>query len=77
MENWSADVNSSQRGDARSNEERKAMIAALLRERASCEQRGLPERVKLIDAELARYGHEAAKPAERAERRPAPRSEKR
>lgn len=46
------------------------MIAALLRERASCEARGLVGRVKLIDAELARYGHEAAPPEKRAEKRP-------
>lgn len=55
-----------------SREDRAALIAALLRERRSCEVRGLAERVKLIDKELARYGHEAAPPERRAERRPAP-----
>lgn len=77
MENWKPDVNSAGRADV-SNEERKAMIASLLREREGCERRGLAARVKLIDAELRRYGHEAAKPAARAERRPrSGRSEKR
>ena len=53
-----------------SNEERKAYIAALLRERKSCEVRGLKDRLPLIDKELRRLGHEAAPPEKRAERRP-------
>lgn len=62
--------NASPRADV-SREDRAAMIAALLREREGCERRGLDERVKLINAELARFGHEAEKPAQRAEKRPA------
>jgi hypothetical protein len=72
MEDWKQDVNSSDR-PAVSREERASYIAALLRERASCEQRGLDGRVKLIDEQLASYGHEAAAPAKRAEKRPAAR----
>lgn len=69
---WKPDPNSNDAPRANvSNEEKKQMIAALLYERASCEARGLEDRVKLIDAELKRYGHEAAAPARRAERRPA------
>lgn len=70
MDNWKPDVNSSGRRDV-SREERAAMIQALLRERAGCEQRGLKERVKLINEQLRYYGHEAEKPVERAEKRPA------
>jgi hypothetical protein len=39
-------------------EPKKAYIAALLRERAGYEQRGLTDRVADVDAELARHGHE-------------------
>ena len=73
--NFRQDPNSS--GVPRANvsrEERAAMIAALVREREGCIRRGLDERAKLIDAELARYGHEAEKPSERAEKRPSSRS---
>lgn len=83
MEEWKTDVNSTaigakadvnssvQRADV-SQQERAAMIRTLLREREGCVRRGLDDRVKLIDAELARYGYEAAAPPKRAERRPAP-----
>jgi hypothetical protein len=47
-----------------------AYIAGLLDERRGCERRGLTDRVKDIDAELRRVGHEAAVPAKRAESRP-------
>lgn len=68
---WKQDVNSTNRPAAAvSDQERAAMIAALLHERESCEKRGLEDRVSLIDAELARYGHGAGAPAKRAERRP-------
>lgn len=68
---WQQDVNSTNRpASAVSDQERRAMIAALLHERESCEKRGLGDRVALIDAELARFGHGAAAPAKRAERRP-------
>jgi hypothetical protein len=70
MDGWKEDVNSTDRPLV-SREESAAMIQALLRERASCEQRGFSDRVKLINAELRRFGHEAEKPAERAEKRPA------
>jgi hypothetical protein len=70
MDNWKSDANSTDI----SREDRASMIAALLRERRSCEVRGLDARVKLINAELRRYGHEAEKPAERAEKRPDARS---
>lgn len=53
-----------------SNEDRAAYIKALLRERRSCEVRGLEARLPLIDKELRRLGHEAAPPEHRAERRP-------
>jgi hypothetical protein len=74
LDNWKPDVNST----GRSREENRDYIRGLLREREMCVGRGLDERVKLIDAELERVGHEAVKPEQRAERRPAGRkSEKR
>lgn len=76
MESWKSDANSSNRGDV-SNEERRAYIAALLRERRSCEIRGLTKRLPQIDRELRRIGYEAAAPAKRGERRPAANVEKR
>jgi hypothetical protein len=39
--------------------EQEALIRALLNERRGYEDRGLADRVKLIDAELARVGYEA------------------
>lgn len=59
---------------AESNEQRAGKIQALLRERRSCEVRGLKERIKLINQELRNLGHEAEKPVERAERRPSTRA---
>lgn len=37
------------------------IVAALLRERGMCEQRGLTARVALIDAELDKQGYRAPK----------------
>jgi hypothetical protein len=51
-------------------EQERAYIAGLLAERAGLEQKGDDEAVKAVDAELKRMGHEAAAPAQRAERRP-------
>jgi hypothetical protein len=80
-ENWGPDVNdvpvTGSRRASVSDLERKHMITALLREREQLVRRGLDERIKLVDAELARYGHQAAAPAKRAERRPATRVERR
>lgn len=55
----------------------KAHIKALLRERAGYERAGKTERVKAVDAELRRLGHNAAPPAERATKRPQPTATKR
>jgi hypothetical protein len=52
-------------------EQRAAYIRGLLEERHGAEIYDKPERVKAIDAELARMGHEAKAPAKRAETRPA------
>jgi len=54
----------------------KAHITALLRELDQCERAGLPARVASIREELTRFGHEAAKPAEKAEKRPVGRPKK-
>lgn len=45
-------------------------IKALIKERGSCEKRGLTDRVMDIDAELKKVGYEAKTPAKRAESRP-------
>ncbi len=45
-------------------------IKSLLEERRYCERSGQDERVKDIDDELKRQGHEAKTPAKRAESRP-------
>jgi hypothetical protein len=45
-------------------------IKSLLEERRYCERWGQDERVKDIDDELKRQGHEAKTPAKRAESRP-------
>ena len=68
-EEWKTDPNST--GRSRSREEDRDYIAGLIREREQLERRGLDERVKLVDAELARLGHGAETPQKRAERRPA------
>ncbi len=53
------------------NDEQKAQyIKSLLDERAYCVRWNEPERVKDIDVELRKAGHEAAAPAKRAESRP-------
>ncbi len=50
-------------------EKRKALIAALIRERDGYIRRGLEDRVASVDAELLRLGAEAAHPVRRANRR--------
>lgn len=50
-------------------QQHKAYITALLNERAGYERMGQTERVKAVDAELARVGHKAAAPAQRATKR--------
>lgn len=47
-------------------EQKRDLIAALIRERAGYEQYGLTDRVAEVDAELARWGHGAKAPAKRA-----------
>jgi hypothetical protein len=49
----------------------KAYLAALLEEKAQCERADKKDRLKAIEAELKRIGYRAAKPQERAEKRPA------
>ena len=65
-------------GGADTEEQRKAKIAALLREQYYATVQGDKTTLGLIEVELRRLGHEAEKPSDRAERRPAARrSEKR
>jgi hypothetical protein len=53
------------------NDEQKAeYIKSLLEERRYCVRWNEEERVKAIDAELRKAGHEANAPAKRAESRP-------
>ena len=52
------------------NEEQADTIRALLHEREGYVARGQADRVKLVDKELARLGHEAEKPSQRAQKRP-------
>jgi hypothetical protein len=53
------------------NDDQKAdYIKSLLEERRYCERWNETERVKAIDAELKKAGHEGAAPAKRAESRP-------
>lgn len=47
-------------------EQRKAHIAALLREREGYERFGLDKRVAEVDEQLKAYGHNAETPARRA-----------
>lgn len=61
------------KGTADSNEQREAQIKALLRELEFYVNRDKPDRVKAINAELRRLGHEAATPAARAQKRPSAR----
>ena len=51
------------------NEERKTQIATLIRERLGYEASGNTARMDAVDAELARLGHKAQKPVERATKR--------
>lgn len=44
-------------------------IAALIRERAGLQARGLTDRVKQVDAQLRLLGAKGATPAQRAEKR--------
>ena len=57
-------------GAADSDEQRQSMIKALLREKGYATVRGDQATIAEIDKELRRLGHEAAKPVERAEKRP-------
>lgn len=66
MDNWRQET-----GVSTTNEERAATIQALLKERWGYEVRGLKERVAEVNRILRRLGHEAEKPSERAEKRPA------
>jgi hypothetical protein len=50
------------------NEQKKAYIAALLYEREGYERYGNKDSLAAVDAELARLGHEAKPPAQRATR---------
>ena len=53
------------------NDEQKSdYIKSLLEERRYCERWGEDDRVKAINAELRKVGHEAAAPVKRAESRP-------
>lgn len=45
---------------------RRDHLKALLRELESCKRQGLGERVNAINAELAKWGHEAAPKQKRA-----------
>ena len=51
-------------------EQKAEYIKSLLDERRYCERWGHDERVKDINAELRKAGHESAAPAKRAESRP-------
>jgi hypothetical protein len=51
-------------------EQKAEYIKSLLDERRYCERWGQDERVKDINAELRKAGHESAAPAKRAESRP-------
>lgn len=51
-------------------EQKADYIKSLLEERRYCERWGQDERVKDINAELRKVGHESAAPAKRAETRP-------
>lgn len=51
-------------------EQKADYIKSLLEERRYCERWGQDERVKDIDAELRKVGHQSATPAKRAESRP-------
>lgn len=50
-------------------EQRRAYIQALIRERQSYEQKGLTDRVAEVDKQLAALGEKTSKPQDRAEKR--------
>lgn len=52
-------------------EEKARHIASLVNERRGYEMRGLPDRVRAVDAELHSLGEKASTPAARATKRPA------
>lgn len=58
-------------------QENAKQIAALLRERDMAETRGDRDAVNAIAGELSRLGATAAAPAQRAQKRPAPKRDKR
>lgn len=60
----------------KTDEQKAESIANLLAERRGYVQRGLDDRVKDVDEQLRRYGHEAAPAAARATKRPATRAKK-
>lgn len=60
--------------DIKTDEQKAESIANLLAERRGYVARGLDERVKDVDEQLRRYGHEAAPAATRATKRPATRA---
>lgn len=60
-------------GLADSDEQRAATIKALLQERYYAAVKGDQDTLDQIEKELRRLGHEAARPEERAEKRPASR----
>jgi hypothetical protein len=47
-------------------EQKRDLIAALLREREGYSRAGKKDRVDVVDAELSRLGHESKVPAKRA-----------
>jgi hypothetical protein len=53
-----------------------AHIKALLRELDQCERAGAGGRAESVRAELRKFGHEAVKPVEAAEKRPRGRPKK-
>lgn len=57
--------------------DKKDILAALIRELAAYKAKGNDRGVAEVEAELRAFGHEAAPPAKRAERRPAEVAEKR
>jgi hypothetical protein len=60
-------VEARRRAEADAN--RRALVAALLKERDHYRIRGLDDRAAVVDAELARISAQAAAPAKRAEKR--------
>lgn len=67
------DPNSSDRRSTVTKEENAATIEALVHERKGYEERGLDDRVKEVDKQLAALGQEAKPPKARSQSRPAQR----